>query len=174
MVSRHLLTKILLLLAISGCASYEKFRQITEEVEMPSRIYRADFNQTWQAVLNVSKRYSLAQQNQEAGYIKTRWEDNTQELNFSDSFGSSDAVKAARFKLVINVVKGYRGSREVTKVTVYKRQLVEQDFLQGWKEVATDGILEQTLLYRIGKLIDKDNMLKEIDKAREKEQLQNF
>ncbi len=169
-----LLTKILLLLAITGCASYEKFRQVTEELEMPSRIYKADYNQTWQAVIQVMKKYDIAQQNQEAGHIKTRWMDNTLEVNFTDSFGSSDAVKAARFKLVVNVVKGYRASREVAKVTIYKRQLVEQDFLQGWKEVTTDGIMEQTLLYRIERLITNDNKLKEIDKAREKEQLQNF
>ena len=174
MLSRHLFIKVLLLLAISSCASYEKFRQITEELEMPSKIFRADYNQTWQAVISVVKKFNIAQQNQEAGYIKTRWEDNTLELNFSDSFGSSDAVKSARFKLVINVVKGYRNSREVTKVTVYKRQLVEQDFLQGWKEVPTDGIMEKTLLYRIGRIVDNDNKLREIDKAREKEQLQNF
>lgn len=169
-----LLTKTLLLLAITGCASYEKFRQVTEELEMPSRIYKADYNQTWQAVIQVMKKYDIAQQNQEAGHIKTRWMDNTLEVNFTDSFGSNDAVKAARFKLVVNVVKGFRASREVAKVTIYKRQLVEQDFLQGWKEVTTDGIMEQTLLYRIERLITNDNKLKEIDKAREKEQLQNF
>lgn len=141
---------------------------------MPSKIFRADFNQTWQAVIEVMKKYDIAQRNQEAGYIKTRWMDNTMEVNFTDSFGSSDAVKAARFKLVVNVVKGFRSSSEVAKVTIYKRQLVEQDFLQGWKEIPTDGIMEQTLLYRIERLIDNDNKLKEIDKAREKEQLENF
>lgn len=169
-----LLTKVLLLLAMSGCASYEKFRQVTEEMEMPARIFRADFNQTWTAVIQVMKKYDIAQQNQEAGFIKTRWMDNTLEVNFTDSFGSSDAVKAARFKLVVNVVKGFRASTEVAKVTVYKRQLVEQDFLQGWKEVPTDGNMEQTLLYRIERLIENDNKLKEIDKAREKQQLQSF
>lgn len=174
MSARYLLIKVCLLLAMTSCASYEKFRQITEELEMPSKVFRADYNQTWQAVISVVKKYNIAQQNQEAGYVKTRWEDNTLELNFSDSFGSSDAVKAARFKLVINVVKGFRSSQEVTKVTVYKRQLVEQDFLQGWKEVPTDGILEKTLLYRIGRIVENDNKLREIDKAREREQLQNF
>jgi hypothetical protein len=163
-----------MMLSLGGCASYEKFRQVTEELEMPSKIYRADFNQTWQAVIEVMKKYDIAQRNQEAGYIKTRWMDNTMEVNFTDSFGSSDAVKAARFKLVVNVVKGFRASSEVAKVTIYKRQLVEQDFLQGWKEIPPDGIMEQTLLYRIGRLIDNDNKLKEIDKAREKEQLENF
>lgn len=160
-------------LMISGCASYEKFRQITEELEIPTKVYKADYNQTWQAVIQVMRKFDIAQQNQEAGFIKTRWMDNTLEVNFTDSFGSADAVKAAKFKLVINVVKGFRGGREVAKVTIYKRQLMEQDFLQGWKEVATDGITEKTLLYRIERLIATDNKLKEIDKAREKEQLEN-
>ena len=170
----RLLTRVLLILAMTSCASYEKFRQVTEELEMPSKIFKADYNQTWQAVIQVMKKFDIAQQNQEAGYIKTRWMDNTMEVNFTDSFGSNDAVKAARFKLVVNVVKGYRASSEVAKVTIYKRQLVEQDFLQGWKEITTDGTMENTLLYRIGRLIENDNKLKEIDKAREKQQLQNF
>ena len=162
-----------LLLTLSGCASYEKFRQVTEELEIPAKVYKADYNQTWQAVISVMRKYDIAQQNQEAGFIKTRWMDNTLEVNFADAFGSSDAVKAAKFKIVVNVVKGFRSSREVTKVTIYKRQLLEQDFLQGWKEAPTDGITEKTLLYRIERLIATDNKLKEIDKAREKEQLES-
>lgn len=163
---------ILAMMLLSGCANYEKFRQITEELEIPTRIYKSDYNQTWQAVIQVMRKYDIAQQNQEAGFIKTRWMDNTLEVNFTDSFGSSDAVKAAKFKLVVNVVRGFRAAREVSKVTIYKRQLMEQDFLQGWKEVSTDGITEKTLLYRIERLIATDNKLKEIDKAREKEQLE--
>jgi hypothetical protein len=162
-----------LIFLLGGCANYEKFRQVTEELEIPMKVYKADYNQTWQAVIQVMRKYDIAQQNQEAGFIKTRWMDNTLEVNFADAFGSSDAVKAAKFKLVVNVVRGFRTSREVSKVTIYKRQLVEQDFLQGWKEVSTDGIMEKTLLYRIERLIATDNKLKEIDKAREKEQLQN-
>ncbi len=163
---------IISMLFFSSCASYEKFRQVTEELDIPSKLYKADYNQTWHAVISVMRKYDIAQQNQEAGFIKTRWMDNTLEINFADSFGSSDAVKAAKFKLIINVVKGFRSSREVTKVTIYKRQLVEQDFLQGWKEVSNDSIMEKTLLYRIERLIATDNKLKEIDKAREKEQLE--
>jgi hypothetical protein len=164
---------IISMLFFGGCASYEKFRQVTEELEIPTKVYKADYNQTWQAVIQVMRKFDIAQQNQEAGFIKTRWMPNTLEVNFTDSFGSADAVKAARFKLIVNVVKGFRSSREVTKVTVYKRQLVEHDYLQGWKETPIDGIMEKTLLYRIERLIAIDNKLKEIDKAREKEQLQN-
>lgn len=170
------MNKILLLitLIISSCSSYEKFKMITEELEIPSEIYAADYNQTWQAVIQVMKRFDISYQNQESGKVKTRWMDNTLQVNFTDSFGSSDAVKAAEFKLMVNVAEGYSYGRKVTKVTIFKRQRIEHDFLQGWKEKQTDGIQEKTLLYRVGRLIENDNKLKEIDKAREKEELEAF
>jgi hypothetical protein len=161
---------LLLLLLISSCASYEKFRMVTEEIEIPQKVYRADFTQTWQAVVQVMKKYDISVQNQEAGMIKTRWMDNTLQVNFNDSFGSSDAVKAAEFRLMLNVAEGYSYGSKVTKVTVFKRQRIEKDFLQGWKEDQTDGILEQTLLYRIQRLIEIDNRLREIDKKRQAEE----
>lgn len=165
---------LLPLLLLFSCSSYERYRQVTEELEIPSKVYKADFNQSWQAVIQVMKRFDVAFQNQEAGKIKTRWMDNTLQVNFTDSFGSNDKVKAAEFKLLINVAEGFSYGRKVTKVTIYKRQRVENDFLQGWKEAPTDGIQEKTLLYRVGILIDNDNKLREIDKAREAEQLENF
>ena len=103
----------LFFLLFTSCTSYEQFRYITEEFEIPSRIFRSDYNETWQAVLQFMKKYDLAVQNQEAGIIKTRWMDNTLELNFTDSFGTRDAIKAAKFKVIVNVVKGYRGNKEI-------------------------------------------------------------
>jgi hypothetical protein len=168
------LISITSLFFLISCSSYEKYKQITEELEIPAKIYKADFNQTWQAVIQVMKRFDVAFQNQEAGKIKTRWMDNTLQVNFTDSFGSNDKIKAAEFKLLINVAEGFSYGQKVTKVTIFKRQRVENDFLQGWKEVPTDGIQEKTLLYRVGVLINNDNRLREIDKAKEKEQLESF
>ena len=154
---------------LPSCTSYKQFQHIVEEFEMPSKIFRSNYHETWQAVLQTMKQYDLAIQNQEAGIIKTRWIDNTIELNFADSFGGTDAVKAAKFKVIVNVTKGYRSAREVCKVTVFKRQLVEHDFLQGWKENPTDGIFEKTLLYRINRTIAIDKDLKALEKRREQE-----
>ena len=100
--------------------------------------------------------------------------DNTLQVNFTDSFGSSDAIKAAEFKLLVNIAEGYSYGKKVTKVTIFKRQRIENDFLQGWKEKPTDVIQEKTLLYRVSRLIEIDKKLKEIDKAREKEELEEF
>lgn len=159
---------------LNSCSSYRDFQYMTEELEIPTKVFRADYAQTWQAVLSVLKTYDLELQNQEAGIIKTRWVDNTLELNFADSFGSSDAVKSARFKVIVNVIKGFRGSREVTKVTVFKRQMVNNDFLTGWKVVPSDQILEETILYRIERTVFIDNKLKQIEEQKSKEQESSF
>jgi len=154
---------------LSTCSSYEQFRYITEEFEIPNKVYKADFNQTWLAVLQVMKKYNLELTDQEAGIVKTRWIDNTLEVNFADSFGSSDAVKAARFKIILNVVKGFRSNTEVSKVTVYRRQMIEQDFLQGWKVIPSDGILEKTILYRVERNLKIAGRLKKIEEQKAKE-----
>lgn len=157
-----------------GCASYQQFEQLTNEIEIPSKVFRADYTQTWQAVLSVMKSYDLELQNQESGIIRTRWIDNTLELNFADSFGSSDSVKSAKFKILVNVIKGFRGSREVTKITVLKRQMVNQDFLQGWKVIPTDQSQENTILYRIERTLAIDNKLKQIEESKSKEAESKF
>ena len=164
----------ILLFLLSSCSSYKQFQYLSEDFEIPTKVFKADFNQAWQSVLQVMHKYDLSYQSQEVGIIKTRWIDNTLELNFADSFGSRDAVKAAKFKIVINIVKGFRGQQEVAKITVFRRQMVESDFLQGWKVIPSDGIMEQTVLYRIGRVLAIDIKLKEIEKIKAKEAEDNF
>jgi DNA polymerase III delta prime subunit len=165
---------LLIILLMTSCSSYENFKNVSEDLEIPSQVYKADYNKVWQEVIKLTSQYEREVYNQEAGIIKTRWKDNTLELNFSDSFGTNDAVKAAQFKLVINVVKGYKGTKEVTKVSVFKRQRVEQDFLQGWKVLRSDGILEKSFLYRIERALAIENKLQEIEDKKAKEAEKNF
>jgi hypothetical protein len=157
-----------------GCASYENFKQVSEDLEIPSQVFRADYNKVWQEVMRLTNKYDREVYNQDAGVIKTRWIDNTLELNFADSFGSNDAVKSAQFKLILNVVKGFRGNKEVTKVTIFKRQRVEHDFLQGWKVIRSDGILEKALLYRLERALNIEAKLQEIEEKKSKEQEKSF
>ena len=168
------LALVLLGLILGSCASYEKFRQVTEEFELASQVYPATYDQTWQAVISIMKKFDILERNQALGTIKTRWSDNTKSYNFANVFGSTRDVKSARFQLQLSVAKGFQGGREVSKVTLYKRQLVEQDVLQGFKEMFSDGILEKTILYRIGQLLKIEKHLDEIQKQKEKEQLKSF
>jgi hypothetical protein len=155
---------------LSGCSSYENFKHISEDLDIPSQVYRADFNKVWQETVQICNAYEADTKNIESGVIKTRWKDNTQEMNFADN----DAVKASQFKLIINVAKGFRGAKEVTKVTVFKRQRVEQDFLQGWKILKSDGILEKTILYRIERALIIQEKLQKIEDQKVKESEKNF
>ncbi len=168
------LTILLSFFLLNSCSSYEQFRYIAEEFEFPSQVYNADYNKVWSETYKILSRYELDSFNQVSGIIKTRWIDNTLELNFSDSFGANEAVKAAWFKLIINLSKGYRGSKEVTKVTIFKRQRIEQDFLQGFKLVRSDGILEKSLLYRIDRAIQIDQKLQKIEDQKNKEIEKSF
>jgi len=164
----------LVLINLFSCSSYEQFKNYSKNLEIPSEVFKADYVQSWQAALQVMKKYDLSFQDQESGTIKTRWKDNTLELNFSDSFGGKDSVKTAKFKLIMTLVKGYRGGKEVTKISIYKRQMVAQDFLQGEKIVHSDNILEKTILYRIKRQIIIDNKLKKIEQQKMKEAEQSF
>ena len=161
----------------SSCASYQTYKHITEEAEMPIQIYRADYNQTWQALMDVLVENNLTDfktVNMENGIIKTRWVDNTMETNFINSFGDQTEIKSAKFKMVITVTKVFRGGKEVTRVVVFKRQLVEQDFLQGYKELPSDGIMEKVILYRLQKKIEIDQYMRDVDRQKEQEKLQSF
>ena len=51
-------------------------------------------------------------------------------------------------------------------MTIYKRQLINQDFLQGWKVIPSDQIQENTLLYRIERTLSIDKKIKELEKRR--------
>ena len=141
--SKFPLGLVLLGLILGSCASYEKFRQVTEEFELAFQVYPATYDQTWLAVIFIMKKFEILKRDQVLGIIKTRWSDNTKSYNFANVFGSSRDVKSARFQLQLSVSKGFQGGREVSRVTLYKRQLVEQDILQGFKETFSDGILEK-------------------------------
>ena len=151
-----------------SCDSYRQFRYMTEEFEIPTRTLRANYNQAWLATLESLKRYDLELLDQESGVIKTRWVDNTAELNFSDSFGSN-SIKSAKFKLIVKVIKGFQEGREVSRVTVCRRQIVERDFLRGPEIIPSDGILEKTVLYRIARELHIRKKIQNIEEAKAKE-----
>jgi hypothetical protein len=157
-----------------SCSSYEQFAKLNKEVEVPNALFNADFNQVWTATVTVMKEYEIETQNQDAGIIKTRWTDNTIEMNFQDAFGSSDRIKSAKFKLAVAVNKGGTEKRPQIKVFIIKKQMVEQDVFQGWKEIDNDYILEKILLYRIQRTLNIDRILTAKQKKIDAESSEKF
>ena len=138
-----------------------------------TRIYLTDFNTAWQAVLDSLKSSQLDVSNREAGFIQTKWNDNTAEKNFSESFGNTKAFLKAQFRVKVNVSKGFYNGEPSVKVTVQKEQLIQRDVLEGWQPVVSDTIDENTMLYRIGRLIRIRMQLAKLEDAKAKKSMQS-
>ena len=117
------------------------------------RIYVTDFNTAWQAALDALKYSRLDISNREAGYLQSRWTDNTNDKNMTNSLGSTDSYLKAQYRFRIHLAKGFYNGRSSVKVSVQKEQLIQRDVLEGWRPLLTDAIEEKTLLYRIARII---------------------
>ena len=154
--SRILILSLALLpvmMAFSGCMSAYRQSVGADEAKVYSRIYVSDFNTSWQSVLDALKSNRLDVSNREAGLVQTRWTENTADKNFTDSLGTGNAYLKAQFRFKVNVSKGFYNGKPSIKVTVQKEQMVERDALENWRPIQSDSIEENTLLYRIGRLI---------------------
>ena len=107
---KHQYLSVIFLFILTSCSSYKEFEHLSKEVEIPNKTFRATFVDTWTALKKVVEQYNLNLDvnSQEAGILKTFWNDNTMQVNFSDSFGGKDSVKEAKYKLVINVIERAR------------------------------------------------------------------
>lgn len=138
-----------------------------------NRIYLTDFNTAWQAVLDALKNSRLDVSNRDAGFVQTRWTDNTAERNFVDSFGSQDSYLKAQYRFSVSVAKAFYNGRPCVKVAVQKEQLVQRDVLEGWRPVETDSINENTLLYRIGRIIFIRMKMAALEEEKTRQQIEN-
>jgi hypothetical protein len=137
------------------------------------RTYLADFDTTWQACLEALKNARLDIINREAGYLQTRWIDNTEEKNFIDSFGETNAYLKAQYRTRISLAKGQYKKQQTIKVTIWKEQMFQKDALDGWRSAATDPYDEMTLLYRIGQIIRIRHQLKKLEDDKVKQYLES-
>lgn len=141
------------LLFLSSCVSaYHK--GVGGDTEKTfEQIYRTDFNTAWQAVIESLKSVRLETVNREGGFIQTRWTENTEAKNFIEPFFGSDSYLKAQYRFKVTVGKGFYNGQEAVKVAVEKEQMILRDVLDGWKPIVSDGVDENTLQYRIGRLV---------------------
>ena len=143
----------MMLFFMTSCMSAYKKKVGGETEQVFTRIYLTDFNTAWQAALEALKSHPLDASNREAGHIRTKWKDNTANKNFIDSFGIGKTYLKAQFRYTLSVAEGFFDGKPSVKVSVQREQMVQNDVLEGWRPVETDSIEENTLLYRIARLI---------------------
>ena len=110
--------------------------------------------------------------NRENGTLQTKWLDNTAERNLLDSGGLVSSYIKAQYRFRVVLAKGYFEGRPSVRVSVQKEQQIQRDVLEGWINQETDGIQENSLLYRLGKLIEIRKRLQDIENAKLKKQLE--
>lgn len=136
-----------------------------------SKIFRTDYNTAWQATLEALKSFDRTVVNRESGIIQTVWIDNTAQKNLMESVGGTDVYLKAKYRLNVSIAPGtYRGLSSV-KISIQKEQVIQRDILEGWMNVKTDSIEENTMLYRIGRVIYVKHRLKDMEDQKTRELL---
>lgn len=128
-----------------------------------SRVYSTNFDLAWLSVLDSMKSIRLDVTNREGGFLQSRWMDNTKEKNFTDGDGSTAPYMRAQYRLKVTLAKGVYNGVQAVKVTVQREQFAQRDALDDLHALETDSIEENTLLYRIGRIIDVKTRLTKIE-----------
>lgn len=158
---KRALRPLVLFIVCTGCGTFYQPGQ--DNVKIYSRVYLTDYNTAWQAAIESLKNYTRPVQNRQGGVIQTGWKDNTAEKNFIDSFGSTPTYLKARYRMNLSVAPGHYNGRPSVKISISKEQMLQRDLLEGWSLVPTDSITENTILYRIGRIIVNKMRLQKIE-----------
>lgn len=160
------------LYGFSGCMTAYKKSVGASTQSSFTRVYSTDFNTAWQSVLDSMKSIRLDVTNREAGFLQTRWMDNTKEKNFSDGDGSTAPYMRAQYRFKVSVAKGVYHQVDAIKVSVVREQFAQRDALDDFRPIESDSIEENTLLYRIGRIINVRMRLAKLEEYQTKLDIQ--
>jgi hypothetical protein len=145
-----LISKIILifsLAALTACSTGDKPNEIVSVRKAPEQqIFYYPFDQVWRAAHAVLK-YPIANENPVSGYLETEF------IKGVDGFLPPDKTKppsaGIRYKIVMSFAKGHTDDRVSTRITIDKRMEVLRDFFSEPEPMASDGLEEKILFYRI-------------------------
>lgn len=133
----------------SGCSLFDRQPDPENAILKQSihqKVYFASYDSVWKAA-HTSIKYPIAVENQDTGYLETEY------IKGVDGFLPPEVNKAPsagiRYKLVFNFAKGKTEGRESTRVTIEKKIERLRDFFSEADGVASDGLEEKVLFYRI-------------------------
>lgn len=110
------------------------------------KVFFAAYDTVWKAAHTTIK-YPIAVENQDTGYLETEF------IKGVDGFLPPEVLKppsaGIRYKLIFNFAKGKTEGRESTRVTIEKKIERLRDFFSEADNMASDGLEEKVLFYRI-------------------------
>lgn len=137
------------LITFSGCGLFAPRSDSPDKIiqrASQQKIFFASYDSVWRAA-HASLKYTIANENQDYGVIETDY------IKSVDGWLPPDQnrpeYKSARYKLMLTFAKGSSGGRESTRVTIEKKIEIFKDFISEREVVASDGLEEQSIFYRI-------------------------
>ena len=152
-MKRWLLIFLFFSLFFSGCVSTQPPRDIIGPI---SKVFYTDYKNTWQALMLALENYPLAEEDKETGYVKTETikGETLWQLPFH-----TNTVHGLRYSLYVQVVKGSAREKPATQVSITKKLLSRKGFIDSYHRVASNGLEEKFILYRILREININKMI---------------
>ncbi|HRK08279.1 MAG TPA: hypothetical protein PLZ57_10955 [Pseudobdellovibrionaceae bacterium] len=145
---KQLAACVLLVATASGCTTATE--QIAKRETPPrpySRLFNASYEEVEIALKQAMLRYSHKVDNTEAGIFETDFVRG--DARFIAPHKTEKYPPGYRYRLIVRLVRGRKGSKETIKVQITKRPEIQRDFFTTPQETTTDGFEEQMILYRI-------------------------
>lgn len=167
-------TLVLALLTVMTPACMSAYKKsVGGDIEnVHTKIFISEYTIAWESAVDALKTSPMEIVNRENGTLQTKWIDNTAERNLIDSTGSVSPYTKAQYRFRVSLAKGFFEGKPSVRTSVQKEQQIQRDVLEGWRNEESDGKQENSLLYRIGKLIEFRSRLQNIENQRLKKQLQ--
>lgn len=141
-----------LAVSFSGCATAsDKLEKKLKVGEPVARVYYAKYEEVEAAIKQAMIRYPQRVDNTEAGIFETDFVKG--EARFRSPISTTDYSPGYRYRLLIRLVRGKNEERSAVKVLVTKAPEIARDFFATPESLASDGLEENVVLYRIGREI---------------------
>jgi hypothetical protein len=146
-----LISKFLIVISFligTGCTMLVPHTPTSQEVikkQSRQKIFLSSYDDVWRAA-HTALKYPISNENQDTGIIETDF------IRAQDGFLAPEQPipsSGLRYKIVIYFAKGKTQGRESVRVTIDKKIEKLRDFFADSESLASDGLEERLIFYRI-------------------------
>lgn len=144
---------IILGMVAVACASSPSADDLPQEY---SRIFSSDFDTVWRATQQAMLNYPMNINNMDTGTLQTLY------ITGKNRYQAphDKAVLPNGFQYRINIKILASKDNKKTRISINKQPRLQRDFFSDPKDLVSDGYEEKALLYRIGREIRIETILK--------------
>lgn len=146
---KSLLSLLAATIIIGGCTTPPEPSDLDIKNPGPKTkvFHKSTFSNVWKASLITLGKYPLKSYDEEAGVIETDYirGDNV----WTPPFKKRHLRGGYRYKINLRVLKGRSQDSDAIRVIILKQPELQKDFFSNSEKVISDGLEEESILYRI-------------------------